>query len=239
MLTGQRWCATRAVVRPCRRCGCDPCSRCGGGALWGSASGWTPVLDDGKWFNIECGTCAPNTGCGCGDVPSLALDGPVAEVHGIIMDGQPLPEGSWRVYDEQILVRLGGAEWPRCQDLTRPLTERGTWAVDYTRGHAPPLEAAHYAGLLACELAKPPGECRLDPRVTQLSQDGVTYSFDPATFFAEGMTGLREIDLWLMALRQPSHQVGMWHPDMDYPMQSTGPFDPLSPWASPDRIGGR
>jgi hypothetical protein len=60
-----------------------------------------------------------------------------------------------------------------------------------------------FVGLLAKEFmnACSGGKCRLPRRVRSVSRQGVTMDMvDPTSIYAEGLTGLPEIDTWLKAV---------------------------------------
>jgi hypothetical protein len=76
--------------------------------------------------------------------------------------------------------------------------------VTYNRGIVPPQGVAGLTGNLAKEMLDAldnEGRCRLPRTVTTASRNGVTYrAYDPAAIYANGKTGLPEIDLWLAAV---------------------------------------
>jgi hypothetical protein len=225
-LTGRILGACPKTVRPCRiPCPCNPCDRCGNTY---TGPMWIPSLIRGQWFNLSCAHPDP---CSCGpNVQKLNLPGPVHRVDRVIVDGIELPKTAWAVWNKTQLIRRDGEHFPACQDLTRDITEPGTWAVQYTRGI--PLSAAgrRSVGILACELAKlcAGDKCRIPPHVTSVLRDGVTWNFDPTGFYQQGLTGIPEVDMWVNAinpdgLRRPS---AVWSPDLEpAPQVRSTPFD--------------
>lgn len=118
-VTGRKYGTCPTSVRPCE-------DDCGGSRRylgWGwagvSGLGWVgswsllrPMIWNGEWINLACGTCADRCECGRG-ISSLRLPGPVAEILEVRIDGAVLPETDYRL-DNTGLVRLGGERWPTC-----------------------------------------------------------------------------------------------------------------------------
>lgn len=151
-----------------------------------------------------------NWRCGCGSLCTLRgprvvhLPGPVAAITAVTIDGTVLDPSGYAL-EGDVLYRKGG-NWP-AQNLGRPLGESGTWSVEYSRGYPPPAGTAAFVGTLAAEFLKACSgdECKLPRTVTVASRRGVTYRvYDPAVIYANGKTGLPEIDLWLAAVN-PNH----------------------------------
>lgn len=103
-----------------------------------------------------------------------------------------------------------------------PTTQSGTWlarrrgtvyftgnSVTYSYGAEPPLGGIKAAAVLACQLALSAdpaalrdGRCRLPKRVTTISRQGVTLAIlDTFSVFADGLTGIPEVDLWISTVR--------------------------------------
>lgn len=178
-LSGRQW--PGAVTETVRPLGC------------GCVAGPGPRRPAGTW-------------CGCGGVDRLELARrPLVSVDEVKVDGQVLDPSAYTVDDDRWLVRLDGHDWPSSQDLRLADTEVGTWSVTYTGGVAPPVGGVKSAASLACQLmaaATPDTECRLPQRITAITRQGVTVAvLDPLTLFADGLTGLAEVDLWLGSLR--------------------------------------
>jgi hypothetical protein len=85
-------------------------------------------------------------------------------------------------------------------------TEEDTWSVTYTFGQDPPLGGVKAAASLGCQLAlgwqpETVDQCRLPQRVTSYARQGVTLAVvDPLTLFADGLTGLTDVDLWVQSI---------------------------------------
>lgn len=192
-LTGRRWSGIcTETVRP-TACGCT--------SYRGS---W--------WSGAGCG-------CGCGGVSEIVLPGyPVVEIESVTIDGETVAEERYRVDDRQRLVYMPDLDdtserrgWPCCQRLSRELGEEGTWSVTYEHGQEPPLGGVRAAASLGCQLALSclPADsdlakkCRLPKRVTAVTRQGLTLAIiDPLTLFADGLTGLAEVDLWVQSVRK-------------------------------------
>lgn len=226
MLTGYRVGGCPVTLRPCAK-GCTP-------GTWrtypvsGPTSipvrGWQPVLSSGTWLNIGCG-CGTH-GCSCTTVSEVILPSGAASVTDVFVDGLMLPDDAYRVDNGNRLVRLDGGTWPLCQDMTLEPDAVGTFAVIYTPGVAPGKMGALAAGLLAVEFAKACSgqSCSLPSRAKQVARAGVTIDLSPGAF-PDGMTGIREADLFIQrlnphALRAPST---VWSPDVKYPRATTIP----------------
>ena len=158
-----------------------------------------------------CG-CMSSSSCGCKRLSELWLpNGPVVSVSEVKIDGDVLDPARYRVDDQRTLVYLPASPsavrqgWPCCQRLDRADTEADTWSVTYTWGSLPPIGGVKAAAALGCQLAlacQPEavraGACRLPQRVTTITRQGVSMALlDPLTLFADGQTGLAEVDLWV------------------------------------------
>lgn len=207
-LTAGRFGLCREVVRPCAP-GCG--TRSGGRMM--------PQVIDGQWVNTVCGCQAASDTCSCGTPPSsVHLPGPVYwedhrlgpdnpdryRMH-VYIDGQPLPRGSYWMYEPNQLIRTDGGTWPTCQDLTAQADEPGAFSIVYWRGTPVPPGGRRAVALLACEIwkacARGPDSCALPRRVQTVQREGITYTMlDPMDFLSEGRVGLTEVDLWLAAV---------------------------------------
>lgn len=155
--------------------------------------------EGGHWFNWACGCLG---GCTVTGPRVVHLPGPAAEITAVMIDGEALPEDGYQL-EGDALYRRGGGVWPR-QDLGRPLGDAGTWSVTYLRGYPVPAGVDVLTGVLAKEFlsACSSGEkCRLPRSVRATVRQGVTYQvYDPKDMFANGKTGLAEVDLWLASV---------------------------------------
>lgn len=163
-----------------------------------------------------CGdrTCrCPHRGaCSC-TVDAIELPRyPVTAITEVLIDGDVVDPDRYRVDGYRYLVWQPESDtaprqaWPRWQRLDRPTTEADTFSIEFTWGTLPPVDGVMSAAVLAAELSliNAPagvGECRLPRRVTTMVRQGVTIAvLDPMTLFADGRTGLPEVDLWLGSL---------------------------------------
>jgi len=201
-LSGRQFGLCTVTRRPCRQ----SCY----GDTWPIATGTpletydnsypTPALYAGEWYNITCGSCGSD--CSCARVSEIALPGPVYDVTSVKIDGVVLTEGTdYRLDNSRYLVRLGGEEWPLCNDLNLADTEVGTWSVTYRTGQALPALGQLALGILTDEFTKAllcDASCRLPKPVQSLSRQGVNITFlDPNEVFQAGRTGLYTPDLFI------------------------------------------
>ncbi|WP_228980128.1 hypothetical protein [Streptomyces sp. DH12] len=227
-LSGRRWGPSCPyTVRPCKRSCLDTYAA---PVSWQAAGPWVPYIGtDGQWRNAS--VCGCSSGCSCGELCEVRLEGPVHDVVAVEVDGLVLPDGAYRVDDGNLLVRTDGGCWPDCQDMAAPCGEPGTWCVTYRVGV--PLDdaaiAAHSA--LVCHLLKGctgAGSCgcKVPRNATRVSRQGVELEMADPTLIYEGMrTGISEVDLWLTAvnpyrLTSPSR---VYSPDMWRPRATTWP----------------
>jgi hypothetical protein len=161
------------------------------------------------WRPSECG-CLLGQRCGCRWYPSLLLRSqPVVSVTEVKIDGAVLPTSGWRLGDPADplragwLFRIDGEQWPCCQDLALAVTQPDTWQVTYTWGAGPPAGADHMVEVLACEYVKAwtGGKCRLGRGFTSITRENLTATkADPTQLAALGLTGLPEVDAWVVAV---------------------------------------
>lgn len=195
-LSGRQFGLQTTIVRPCRTA--QPFM----GARNSRVTSYVVSWEGDRWLNLPCGCPGYCTVVGPGMVH---LPGPVHEVTEVRIADTVLEPNVWTV-EGDVLYRRDGP-WPP-QDLGRPAGSPGTWTVTYQRGHPVPPGVAELTGLLAKEFLAAldnEGRCRLPRTVTTVSRRGVTYQvYDPAVIYANGKTGLPEIDLWLAAVN-PHH----------------------------------
>ena len=98
------------------------------------------------------------------------------------------------------------------------MTPRRAWhlGITYVPGIVPDAAALWAAGVLSCEFAKAcTGEkCRLPASVTTVSRQGVTMTMSSG-MFEGGMTGIREVDAYLVAVNPNAQRLPstVWSPD--------------------------
>lgn len=190
------------TLRPCRK-------ECFPSWPWIPSNGWNdlsgmsypfPALVGGNWINIACGTCT--SGCSCSRVSEVRLPYPVAAITEVKVDGVVLAPTAYRVDNFNLLVRLDGEEWPRCNDLNFDDTEVGTWSVTAAYGQSVPELGKLAAGQLAVEIAKRcvnASGCLIPAgSVQEVTRQGVKkVFFDANEAFKGGMIGMFYPDLFV------------------------------------------
>jgi len=152
---------------------------------------------DSSWAVLGCG-CA--TRCIRSGPGVVHLPGPVSSIVAVTVDGVELDPSEYAL-EEDRLYRVDGF-WPS-QDMSRPVTDSGTWQVEYLRGIEPPAGVGKLVAVLATEFynACTGGKCRLPRTITDVTRQGVSHRvFNPNDIYASGKTGIPEIDLWLSAV---------------------------------------
>lgn len=204
-LTGRQFAQCPVLVRPCgKRCGwsggyrtypVDSASASGLGAPW-----MVPYIGaGGVWRN-----CACSGGCTCRATCEAYLDGPVAEVIEVKVDGAVVDPAAYRLDNGNVLVRTDGECWPECQDMDLSDDEPGTFSVQYRPGAPLPRIGEIAAGDLACEFAKACSGaegCALPKQLQSLSRNGVQLEVvDPQLLMENGLTGLPNVDLFIRSV---------------------------------------
>lgn len=206
--TGQAFGVCPVLIRPCRLACVEAGSTFWGRGPYPSGIGapWQPVQIGGKWFNLSCGVCGSTCSCGV-ETPALVLPGPVESVTTVTVDTVELVAGTDYLVDGNRLIRLGGAGWPICQDVNAPLTETGTWGVEYEQGTPVPVGGQIAAGVLALELSKAACRdqtCALPQRLQSITRQGVTIAvIDSFDDIDKGHTGIWIIDSWIASVTKP------------------------------------
>lgn len=203
-LTGRQFAQCPVKVRPCgKRCGWFGgylTFPVGAPSMNGMGNPWMiPYVDGGGvWRNCTCGGA-----CSCRATCEAYLNGPVAEITEVVVDGVVLSPTAYRLDNGSILVRTDGDCWPECQNLNVVDTEDDTWSVTYRPGVALPAAGAIAAGKLACEFAKActgASDCALPDQLINLSRNGIQVQVaDPQALLDQGLTGVQEADLFIRA----------------------------------------
>lgn len=200
-MSGRRFGLCTLSIRPCRR-------NCYGASWWSTGNWWeygtypTPLLQGGLWYNITCGGGSCVNNCSCSRISEVALPGPVKAITQVKVDGAALTKNvDYRLDNHYLLVRLGGFEWPLCNDLNKLDTEIGTWVVNFTVGEDVPPLGQMAVGVLGVEFIKAllcNSDCALPKPVQSIARQGVNVTFlDPNEVFADGRTGLYIPDLFV------------------------------------------
>lgn len=162
--------------------------------FWGSGDGYV---------STACG--CTGGGCRLSGPRAVHLPGPVYAVTEVKIADTVLDPSTYSI-ENNVLYRVEHM-WPR-QDLGRPMGEVNTWSVQYQRGIPAPVGVDVLTGILAREFLAAitaDSKCRLPRTVTTVSRQGVSYrAYDPAVIYANGKTGLPEIDIWLASIN-PYH----------------------------------
>jgi len=217
VLSGRQYRSGRSVVRPCAisssygtQSYLYPYSSMSGyGAAWGFAAGWSwTAVGMGWWQNGQ-------------DLSELVLQGPVTKINSVVVDGFNLggwpvspgggPNPNFTLYDGRRLVRNvnqsdqgATSAWPWNQQLQLPLTESGTFGVDYEWGRLPPESGKLACIELAVQLAlaiSGDNSAKLPSRVLTVATQGITMAVgDPLTYIREDLTGLPICDLFLNSI---------------------------------------
>lgn len=215
--TGRRFSLCEVTVRPCREQCWEGVSTFEGRAGSGLARRpFTPELIGGQWFNLGCGTCGDQ--CGCGFTSMLKLPGPVDSITEITIDGAVLDPATYEVQNHSLLVRLDGGRWPTCQDMGTPLGGVDTWGITYKVGIPVPVGGQIAAGVLAQELAKAAcgaEGCQLPKRLQTITRQGITVGFQDAFEDLErGGTGIWLIDSWVTSVTRAPQAPRVFSPDV-------------------------
>jgi len=216
-LTGYRVGGCPITVRPCKK-GCDGWSA--SFMRYGSAGmshGFSPVNWSGVWIN----SCGCSTDCSCDYLCEVALPPPVGEVYAVTVGSDVIDPSDYRV-DGSSLVWTGAGDcpWPACQDLSAPVGDPDTFAVEYLNSYQVDGMGAYAAAVLAMEFAKActGNKCRLPSTVTSITRQGVSMEIASGSF-PGGVTGIREVDAYI-ALFNPTgmrQQSQVWTPDIKTP----------------------
>jgi hypothetical protein len=127
------------------------------------------------------------------EVEAIDLPGPVGAVTEVLIDGVALDASNYRVEDGRYLVRLDSQPWPESSGDNFVVTYLNSYPVDEMGAHA--------AGIMANEwlkaITRSKDKCRLPSNATNVARQGIT--IEVATgMFPEGVTGMPEIDAYLM-----------------------------------------
>lgn len=221
-LTGRRYGPCQVTVRPCG----PRCDGPGGYLTFPVTSGSTtsagmpwmiPWIDNGVWRNCGCGG-----GCACSATCEVALQGPVAEILEVTVDGAVVPSTAYRldyVKTIPVLVRIDDGCWPDCQDLDVGLDEVGSFGITYSKGIPVPRAGQLAAGQLAGEFAKAcrGSDCQLPQQLASLTRNGIDVQVvDPTQFLENGLTGIANVDLWIRAVNplRKAQRSRVYSPDM-------------------------
>ena len=160
---------------------------------------WPGVIN-GTQFTGSCG-CVSD--CSCVGPSEISLVGPVHSVVEVLIDGEIIDAGMYRLRNRRWLVRTDGLPWPQTQDMSVADNAVGAFTVAYLRGIVLPVAGQYALGDLACEFLKASSNeaCRIPDRAMSLSRQGVDIQLlDPAVLFDGGFTGVSSVDLWIASV---------------------------------------
>jgi hypothetical protein len=195
-LSGRQFGVCPTLVRPCPNGDCSGGFR--PGSTWNqSTAPFIPTYEYGRWVNYSCGCTSGR--CNAAGPRTVHLPGPVQGILTVTIGGEVLDPSEY-VLEGDLLYRKE-TNWPG-QDYNKPLDEYGTWSVEYLKGLPVPSGVATFVGALAKEfLAACSGDsCRIPRNVVATTSRGVSRQYDPSVMYANGKTGLSEIDMWLAAV---------------------------------------
>lgn len=183
--TGHQFGSCSITLRPCRTdCGPSPNS----GAWW-SGVGWPTDSWSAYarslfefWWAADCGRCSGC--CSCNEADTLRLPERAQSIQSVIVDGVELvEEANWLFYNNELLVRTDGEQWPMCQDWTVPVTGTGAWSVSATFGLPVPTSGQFAVAELAREYALwcSGEECMIPATAKSVTRQGVTFSIPETT----------------------------------------------------------
>ena len=189
-LTGQVFGVCAETVRPCFQ----PTR---GGSLY---RGFWPGITG---MPGASGPCGCSDGCSEVGYDRVALPGPVASVDEVLIDGVTIDPATYKVQNRRWLHRVDGQLWPTHQDLHAADDEVGAFTIRYQRGIPLTEEGEWAAGRLAVEFlaGMTDDSCRLPAGATSVSRQGISIELaDIREWFTNGVTGVPEVDLWIMAV---------------------------------------
>lgn len=181
-LSGRRWGICTAVIRPCLRSCAEQY-----GISWRP---WElmPYTINGNWYNAS--PCGCGGDCSCSTLCEVFLPGPFYAMVEVRIDGAVLDPAAYRVDAPGLLVRQDGECWQRCQDLSAPAGEDGTFVVSYEYGIPLTADALAAVSEYTAELVKaclPGCDCRLTDIDLEEAAEG-------------GLTGLPFVDGWIKSV---------------------------------------
>lgn len=207
----------------------------------------------GYWYGpclVTVRPCAPERGypctgpCGCAPACRVRLPAPVTPgaawgVVGVTVHGVGLPPEAWRVDQSEWLVRQDGRCFPACQRMDRPLGQAGTWAVTYWRGMPIPLAGQRAVSALAARIFDDchVSGCWVDPRVTQLTRAGVTYTLEPENEGAKLWLSLPVVSAWIGQVNPAglTAPAVFWSPEMGTVTTTTSTGVPMELTVTPEQ----
>lgn len=202
-LTAQRFGLCTVTLRPCRR----SCYNSFPFHEWWEYGTYPqPYWYAGTWYNLACGVCGDS--CSCVGMDETVLPGPLHNVTEVKVNGVVLTKNvNYRVDDYRKVVRIDGALWPFCQDMTQPDTADGTWSITAEYGEPVPAIGQLAVGELGLEVVKYLlcNDCALPNGVVDISRQGISMTVARISeLFNAGFINLRMCDLFIQTAN-PNH----------------------------------
>ena len=166
-------------------------------------------MSGGRAFGVRAATVRPQTGTSqaCHRSNLVTLASPVHRVRWVMIDGAMFPTSSYRLIDQCRLMRTDGQDWPGWQDLTKDLSESGTFAIRYEYGRpvdAVTKRAAIDTAIELIRLAVPDGnQRRLPANVTSTRASGVSLTMQDRNQLIRELGSYLESVNRFMALHNP------------------------------------
>lgn len=203
--TRQKYRSGRTVARPTRivntfgaQSFLYPYSSMSGyGSAWGFGDSWTWSSLGGGWWQYTQ------------DLAEVVLQAPVTRINQVMVDGAVLDPANYTLYNQRRLVRnidaagTNGGAWPWNQSTQLPLSEAGTWSIDYEWGRPTPSMGKMACAELAAELMKAlsgQDPSKLPSQVQSFASQGVNIAIGHAVdYLTANLTGLPICDAWIKA----------------------------------------
>lgn len=222
LATTELWRAVAGAVGICRTVELPCLDACAVDSPYNYGAWMTPWRGEGgAWFNN--GSCGCLGDCTCGRMCTVTLQGPVASIESVTVDGVVLAPTEYKLLTANRVARCGSC-WPACQDYC---AEDGL-VVTYMRGVEPGIDAIRAVSLLACrkllECGNGGGDCGTLPSgVTSIQREGLSMQLDNTIGAGDNgtvmSTGIARVDRWIASLNPYgiTDQASVWSPDVPMP----------------------
>ena len=153
-----------------------------------------------------------------GDLATVPLRGPNTDVVTVYIDGVVLNPSEYGLLDNYKLFRKGGLTWPTSNDLTKDLSQVGTWGITFRFGRTPDYVTKQAVIEMASELGAPlkGRESNLPAGVTSANIQGASITVqDRAEALRDGDQQIPAISRFV-GLYAPSGRgvSGVWSPEL-------------------------
>lgn len=146
----------------------------------------------------------------------MKLDFPVTGICSAHIGGEQIPIEELEVDRHTFLTWLGNQCFPRCNDMSVPDGEPGSWSVTYLQGWQPGPEAGGAVAALALHLLDTciPGDgvCLPPPGTTRIVRTNVSIDLDKDTDTARELPNVKR---WLAMVNPTGRRTPLqaWSPD--------------------------